>query len=247
MSSSEIEIYIRYRASSNESIESRHNKFISNMSSINPPLGFKGLDLPSAPNCGDGLNASFNVKGLVKGLKFIGNYKFRNDKFLSEDSGKYDDHIKYGFKSSNKNINYSKILKDELPNIIVAYEAYKAFVSYGYYPLHYISGGDNGYDDNGYPIETNEIYNKLRKNPKIQINGRNNIFTLHPAQYWDNELCLKALGYGPDEVIKRLGYKVIKAERLMDGVYLVLNDDPNITYEQFVEMNEKYKPILGLI
>ena len=33
----------------------------------------------------------------------------------------------------------------------------------------------------------------------------------------------------------------------MDGVYLVLNDDPGMSYETFVEVNEQIKPILGLV
>jgi hypothetical protein len=33
----------------------------------------------------------------------------------------------------------------------------------------------------------------------------------------------------------------------MDGVYLVLNDDPQLTYEEFVAMNERYKAMLGLV
>lgn len=247
MSASEIEIWVRYRATHNETIEQRHNEFMKNMERINQPLGFKGLVLPEAPDCGANLGASFSVKGLIKGLRFFGRYIFRNEKYLSEDTATLDDFILYEFKSTNKFLDYKKLLHDFLPEIIVAYRGYKAFVSYGYYPLHYVSGGDNGYDENGYAIETNEAYNQLRKNKNIEVDGRNNIFTLHPAQYWGNELCLKALGYGSDEVIKRLGDKVIKAERLVDGVYLVLNDDPNITYDQFVEMNEKYKPILGLI
>lgn len=31
------------------------------------------------------------------------------------------------------------------------------------------------------------------------------------------------------------------------GVYLILNDDPNMSYETFVQMNEQIKPILGLV
>jgi len=33
----------------------------------------------------------------------------------------------------------------------------------------------------------------------------------------------------------------------MDGVYIVLDYDINITYENFLEMNSKYKTLLGLI
>jgi len=79
------------------------------------------------------------------------------------------------------------------------------------------------------------------------VDGRNNIYTLHPAHFWDSELCRRALGYGPEEVIDRLTGVCPSVIPLLDGVYIVLNDDPKLTYESYVEMNSAIKPILGLI
>ena len=78
------------------------------------------------------------------------------------------------------------------------------------------------------------------------MDGRNFIYTLYPAQFWDAELCQHALGYGPDEVVARLRGKVPQVERLRNGVYLVLNDDPNLSFDEFIKMNESYKNILDL-
>ena len=33
---------------------------------------------------------------------------------------------------------------------------------------------------------------------------------------------------------------------LMDGVYTVLNDNPNLSFEDFCVFNDRFKPILGL-
>jgi hypothetical protein len=33
---------------------------------------------------------------------------------------------------------------------------------------------------------------------------------------------------------------------LMDGVYTVFSDTPDLTYEEFVAINDRFKPVLGL-
>ncbi len=88
--------------------------------------------------------------------------------------------------------------------------------------------------------------NKLREDPTINVDGRNNIYTLCSANFWDDELCRRALGYGPDEVIARLEGKVPKVQPLMDGVYVVFNDNAKQTYDEFLSLNETFKPLLGL-
>lgn len=109
-------------------------------------------------------------------------------------------------------------------------------MGYDYHSVYY-SGGLN---------RTNPAYNALLSEEGIDVNGRNNIYTLNPAQFWDGELCQRALGFDRDEVIRRLKDVAVLARPVMDGVYLVLNDDPQLTYEAFVEMNERIKPMLGL-
>jgi hypothetical protein len=177
----------------------------------------------------------------------MGDYLYRGERYIYRDEAKFDDFLRYGFKTSNKAIDYRAVLHEHLPKVVEAFGSYKTSVFYGPYHSYYDSGGDNGFGADGYPIETNEVYNRLRKDKRVDIDGRNNIYTLYPAQYWDAELCRRALGYSPDEVVARLRGKVPRVERLMDGVYLVLNDDPALTYEAFVEMNERVKPVLGLI
>ena len=44
------------------------------------------------------------------------------------------------------------------------------------------------------------IYEKLKADPAINIDGRNNIFRLRPDNYWDRLLCEGAVGFGPEEV-----------------------------------------------
>lgn len=237
MSAADIELWIHARPDRTLSISQRHADVMDRMSRIGAPLGFAGLELPDTPDCGDGLVATYTVKLPIRGLRFVGDYAYRGDRYVYEDMASYDEHLRFGFKISNKAINYAVVLNEYFPNVVEAFRGYKAHVSYDLYGLYY-QGGLN--DDNS-------IYNGLREDKTVDVDGRNNIYTLYPAQFWDATLCQRALGYGPDEVIVRLQGMCRMAVRLMDGVYLVLNDDPNMSYENFLKMNEQFKPILGLV
>ncbi|MGN2410405.1 hypothetical protein [Pseudomonas syringae] len=237
MSAADIELWIYAYPDKTLTIDQRHVEVMDRMSRIGPPLGFSGIELPATPSCGDGLVATYTVKLPIRGLRFVGDYAYRGDRYTYEDRSTYDEHLRFGFKISNKAIDYKLVVNEHLPKVIEAFKGYKAHVSYDLYGLYY-QGGLN--DDN-------PTYNRLREDETVDIDGRNNIYTLYPAQFWDEALCQRALGYGPDEVISRLQGKCLMAVRLMDGVYLVLNDDPNMPYETFVDMNEQIKPILGLL
>ncbi|MGK9416207.1 hypothetical protein ACSSUR_08625 [Pseudomonas cedrina] len=237
MSAAEIELWIYARPDRTLTIDQRHAEVMDRMSRIGAPLGFAGLELPTAPSCGDGLVATYTVKLPIRGLRFVGDYAYRGERYIYGDSASYDEHLRFGFKVSNEAIEYNRIVREHLPAVVEAFKGYKAQVSYDLYGLYY-QGGVN--DDNS-------TYNRLREDESLDVDGRNNIYTLYPAQFWDAELCQRALGYDPDEVIARLQGQCHMVSRLMDGVYSVLNDDPSMTYEAFVEMNERIKPILGLV
>lgn len=246
----DILLWIFSRAEASVSIEERHAEVMENMEKLGPPLGFAGLDLPPAPDCGEYLSADYGVRHQTRGLRFTGHYIYRENGYISEDSAKFDDQLRFGFKTSNKAVDYRAVLNEHLPEVIVAFRGYRTVVSYGPYSLAYEVGSADGtfvHDEKGYIIETNAVYNRLHEDKSINTDRRFFIYTLEPAQYWDATLCQRALGYGPDEVIRRLKGKVPKAERLMDGVYLVLNDDPALTYQDFLATNETIKPILGLL
>lgn len=253
MKSRNVRLIIRSRAEKSISIEQRHKNFISAVSKINPPLGFSDIDLPSVPDCGAELLAEFGVKLSTRGVKFSGYYVYRGVNYHYEDSAKFDDSIRYEFSVKKTKLNYEHILKADFPSLIEAYQGYSARLAFDDYDSAYKAGvepsesGETFFDENGSAIRDNAIYNSLVSDKAIDIDGRNNIYVLRPAQYWDNELCNRALGYGPDEVVKRLQGTKAEVRRLMDGVYIVLDYDINITYENFLEMNSKYKTLLGLI
>lgn len=236
MNSPEIQIWLYSRPDRLLTIEERHARFIEKMLKIEAPLGWLGLEPPIAPDRGKELVATFSMKYPIRGLKCSGDYTYRGEWYLWKDEASYDEHLRFKFSLSNKYIDYSGLLANHLSLINEAFGAYRAVVIYDMYSFVY----EGGLDDK------NPAYNTLRANPVRDVNGRNNIYTLHPAQFWDGELCQRALGFDRDEVIKRLKNVAIVARPLMDGVYLVLNDDPHLPYDAYVAMNERIKPMLGL-
>ena len=235
MSSTEVKPYVFYRPSPEESIESRYVDFVEKMQRIGLPLGFAGLAIPPVPDAGDEYITWVEVKYPIRGLKMAMTYTNRRHRYLTEDVASRDDNVRIRFRTSNKAIDYAAVLQEHFPRVIEAFKGYRSLVSFGYHSVMYDK------------VEKNKIiYEKLKANPSINIDGRNNIFRLRPANYWDRLLCERALGYGPEEVVRRLEGQVPQVRMLNDGVYTVFNDDKNLSFEDFLAFNDRFKPILGL-
>jgi hypothetical protein len=192
VSDSNVELWIYHRATHAESIEQRHAVFVASMSYVGSPLGFAGMKLLRAPECGSELCAVFHVKYPTPGLWLDGEYIYRGQRYRFRDRHAYDDKLRIGFKTSNKALDYRAILHEHLPRVVEAFGAYRAKARFGLYGLRYQGGLK----------DTNPVYNRLRADKAIDVDGRNNIYTLEPAQYWDSELCRRALGCGPEGVAR---------------------------------------------
>lgn len=229
-----MEIWLYARPNRLLTIEQRHAQVMGRMEKVPPPLGFEGVNLPSAPSCDDALSAHYHVKMSTKGLLCFGNYLYRGERYVYEDKASFDERITYGFRHTNKKIDYRALVHENLPLVIEAFGAYRANLPPHDFDLKYQRSGSR-----------EESYRRLREQG-LDVDGRGNIFTLCPAQFWDAELCRRALGYGPDEVMRRLSGRIPRVQPVLDGVYMVFNDDLNLTQEDFNAINDTYKPILGL-
>ncbi|MBF1200787.1 MAG: hypothetical protein HXM14_01090 [Fusobacterium periodonticum] len=72
------------------------------------------------------------------------------------------------------------------------------------------------------------------------------LFTLFPVMYFNEECYKKLIKVPKEELLKRLEGKAKKV-LLEKGIYIIFNDKADISYEEFVEMNETFKPLLNLI
>ena len=73
------------------------------------------------------------------------------------------------------------------------------------------------------------------------------LFTLSPVMYFNEECYKKLIKVPKEELVKRLEGKAKKVLLLEKGIYIIFNDKLDISYEEFVEMNETFKPLLNLI
>ena len=73
------------------------------------------------------------------------------------------------------------------------------------------------------------------------------LFTLFPVMYFNEECYEKLIKVPKEELLKRLEGKAKKVLLLEKGIYIIFNDKADISYEEFVEMNETFKSLLNLI
>ncbi len=116
--------YMHYRARHDVSIETRHAAFADKMMNLPEPLCWRGIDVPSAPDCGDELGASFEVPYPTPGLELDGRYVYRGETYKYDDEASYDDKVWISFAPTNSQISYPAMLRDHLPRAMWAFEGY---------------------------------------------------------------------------------------------------------------------------
>jgi len=232
MSKYHVNLWIYQRPVPTESIERLYAELTQRMISLDSILSWKGALVPAAPirEKGD-LAACYNVKYSDPTLKHHGAYRIRDARYIDDDKTS-DDTFAFEIKRLNYE-QYQDVLQVQFPTVIDATRGYRAAAYLGYHSSKYSE------------LHRNERRHLIEQ-ANVDPDGRNNIFTLDVAQFWDAELCQLALGYGRDEVIKRLTGKVPLVQPLMDGVYVVFNDNPDLTFEEFCAYNDRLKPVLGL-
>ncbi|MBK8158581.1 MAG: hypothetical protein IPK59_07365 [Rhodospirillaceae bacterium] len=227
-----VDLWIYQRPDPNESIDELYAELARRMIALNSPLSWKGALVPPAPvrDKGD-LAACYSVKYTDTALKHYGAYRIRDARYIYDEKTS-DDTFAFDTKKLSAN-EYQNMLHYRFPEVMDAVRGYRAAAYLDYHSSKY-----------------SQLHQAQRRKLIEQANadpdGRNNIFTLNVAQFWDAELCRRALGYGRDEVIKRLTSKVPLVKPLIDGVYVVFNDNPDLTFEEFCTYNDRLKPVLGL-
>ena len=235
-------IQLYRKVDNNEPMEEMHKRVMEGLSKIEAPLGLKDSEIPKTPDFGTELICFYDTKNIkTKGVKIKGSYDWRMINPLV-----WWDTLKYEFKITYKLIDYQKIIYKDLPKIITIYEPYIAYM--------YISPRYEIAYEEGRTPETITYYDS--KNPnflKLKETGvkigvlYDALFTLSPVMYFNEECYEKLIKVPKEELLKRLEGKAKKVLILEKGIYIIFNDKADISYEEFVEMNETFKPLLGLI
>ena len=234
-------IQLYRKVDNNEPMEEMHKRVMEGLSKIEAPLGLKDSEIPKTLDFGTELICHYFTKNIkTKGVKIKGSYDWRIISPLV-----WWDNLRYEFKITYKLIDYQKIIYEDLPKIITIYEPYITYI--------YISNYGKAYEEGRTP-ETITYYDS--KNPnflKLKETGVqigmlfDALFTLSPVMYFNEECYKKLIKVPKEELLKRLEGKAKKVLLLEKGIYIIFNDKADISYEEFVEMNETFKPLLNLI
>lgn len=234
-------IQLYRKVDNNEPMEEMHKRVMEGLSKIEAPLGLKDSEIPKTLDFGTELICHYFTKNIkTKGVKIKGSYDWRIISPLV-----WWDNLRYEFKITYKLIDYQKIIYEDLPKIITIYEPHITYI--------YISNYGTAYEEGRTP-ETITYYDS--KNPnflKLKETGveigilSDALFTLFPVMYFNEECYKKLIKVPKEELLKRLEGKAKKVLLLEKGIYIIFNDKADISYEEFVEMNETFKPLLNLI
>jgi len=234
-------IQLYRKVDNNEPMEEMHKRVMEGLSKIEAPLGLKDSEIPKTPDFGTELICHYFTKNIkTKGVKIKGSYDWRIISPLV-----WWDNLRYEFKITYKLIDYQKIIYEDLPKIITIYEPYITYI--------YISNYGKAYEEGRTP-ETITYYDSENPNfLKLKETGveigilSDALFTLFPVMYFNEECYKKLIKVPKEELLKRLEGKAKKVLLLEKGIYIIFNDKADISYEEFVEMNETFKPLLNLI
>ena len=232
MISYRVDLWIYQRPDPSESIAELYTERVHRMVALSSRFSWKNAVVPAMPvRRKGGFAACYGVKYPETAIRHRGAYRIRDARYIDDDKTS-DDTFSFDIKKLSRE-EYRDVLRRQFPELIDAVRGYRAIA---YLDIH----------SSEYSRLHERQWRNIAEQTGADVNGRNNIFTLNVAQFWDAKLCLLALGYGPDEVVRRLTDKVPLVKPLMDGVYVVFNDNPDLTFEEFCAYNDRLKPVLGL-
>ncbi|WP_339068998.1 helicase [Fusobacterium animalis] len=234
-------IQLYRKVDNNEPMEEMHKRVMEGLSKIEAPLGLKDSEIPETPDFGKELVCFYYAKNIkTKGVSIEGEYKWRGLSYVNWDN------LRYEFKITYKLIDYQKIIYIDLPKVIEIYDPYVVDVHVS--PIYSIAYEEGRTPETiTYYDSENPNFLKL-KETGVQIGMLfDALFTLSPVMYFNEECYDKLIKVSKEELLKRLEGKAKKVLLLERGIYIIFNDKADISYEEFVEMNETFKPLLGLI
>ena len=234
-------IQLYRKVDNNEPMEEMHKRVMEGLSKIEAPLGLKDSEIPETPDFGAELICFYYAKNIkTKGVSIEGDYQWRGLSYICWDN------LRYEFKITYKLIDYQKIIYIDLPKVIEIYDPYVVDVHVS--PIYSIAYEEGRTPETiTYYDSENSNFLKL-KETGVQIGMLfDALFTLSPVMYFNEECYEKLIKVPKEELLKRLEGKAKKVLLLEKGIYIIFNDKADISYEEFVEMNETFKPLLGLI
>lgn len=78
------------------------------------------------------------------------------------------------------------------------------------------------------------------------IDGRDTVYRIHPVNYFDDVMCVRAFGIDAAELVARLQGKIELAQSICSGALLVVVDEP-VQDEQLASLDSHVRELAGFI
>jgi hypothetical protein len=170
---------------------------------IDLPWGLRGKQPLPVPDIGDQLQVEVDLSAsLGSGIKATLSYVFRAATYL-RDEGHYDDCFFVDF--DHVASDYRAFVVDVFPAYVRAFQPYRAAIVL----------------DEDLAVEDWERVTELRRTTGKDVDGRDSVFRVGPVNYFDRELCRRAFGLAPEEIVKALEGRVESVSILLDGVFII--------------------------
>jgi hypothetical protein len=216
---------IRHRYDATEDHEALYRKAMEKLSEIAPPWGLKGIEIKPFPPMKDlpsnGVSYTREVGAPFK--MFSVGFQNRRRKIAPKDHAMHDDMLIGDFNMNHKAVDHSYLVKTVFPCYVEAMGAYCAVI--------------DKYD------VLRELQEKNGLNREGPEDSRHVVDAIFNANYWDRELCRRAFGLTPEEVVDRLQGHVAETRILLDGV-LVIYSHERIPDDQLALIDGKLRPLL---
>lgn len=217
-------LMLRYRPNTNESIESRHKRFLSRQVALPVPWCILDQCCETPPAIAGKLTSVVDLdKCMTKGIRGHIVYSFRGPDYLKDDA-RCDDYMVMEFDPDK--VDYSGLISDSFPKMVEAFECYSACIEKRDVVIRDFDKGVLEYERTG-------------KEP----NGRNTVFRINAVNFWDRELCKRAFRLSPADIVKRLTGEVESVSEFYDGVLLIVTSQI-LTTEEHEAIDARVRKLL---
>ena len=203
-----VTIELRYRAQADELISARHARLMERLFRLPQPWGLSGSEGVPLPDIGDGLEVQVDLRHwLATALQGYVAYVFRSRAYLRDES-EFDDRMVLGFDIAKQD--YHQLVYDAFPAYAGAFEAYRGTIVL----------------DEGLAIDDWERAADVGRSSGKDLDGRDGVFRIGPVNFLDRELCRRAFGLTPQEIVGRLADRVEHVSLVANAVFLVVDSAP---------------------
>lgn len=200
----QIEARFRRRVAASESISEINNELLNNLAEIKG-LWSEGKSIEDSyfdPGTGESAATDLSTC-LASGMKGAISYASRLtasvvDKAISDDS--------FILKFNSNEVDFQWFSSQIFPEVVNAFYPYRATI---------VTDLNQDMD------EFEDIIEESQRTGK-DVDGRDTVYRINSVNYFDNLMCTRAFGINADEVIERLSNSIEKAEKIFDGVLLVV-------------------------